>query len=59
MTDNDCTAAEAPIFPAFRLDRNELAGAFGGIGTDLPLLIGMTVAAGLKGAGVLIMRPAF
>jgi hypothetical protein len=48
-------ATEARAFPAFRLDRNELAGAFGGIGTDLPLLIGMTVAAGLKGAGVLIM----
>jgi hypothetical protein len=48
-------ATEARIFPAFRLDRNELAGAFGGIGTDLPLLIGMTVAADLRGAGVLIM----
>lgn len=38
-----------------RFDRNELAGAFGDIGTDLPLLIGMTLAAKLDGASVLIM----
>ncbi|MEN9217917.1 MAG: putative sulfate/molybdate transporter [Gloeomargarita sp. DG_2_bins_126] len=38
-----------------RFDRNELAGAFGDIGTDLPLLIGMTLAAGLDGTSVLVM----
>ena len=38
-----------------RFDRNELAGAFGDIGTDLPLIIGMILAAGLPGASVLIM----
>lgn len=36
-------------------DRNELAGAFGDIGTDLPLLVGMTLAAKLDGASVLTM----
>lgn len=38
-----------------RFDRNELAGAFGDIGTDLPLLIGLAIAARLDGASVLIM----
>ncbi|MGO9608316.1 MAG: putative sulfate/molybdate transporter [Verrucomicrobiia bacterium] len=38
-----------------RFDRNELAGAFGDIGTDLPLIVGMILAAGLDSAGVLIM----
>lgn len=37
-----------------RFDRNELAGAFGDLGT-FPLLIGMTLAAGLDGASVLLM----
>lgn len=39
----------------FRFDRNELAGAFGDIGTDLPLIVGMVVAAGLDAASVLVM----
>ena len=41
--------------PRFRFDRNELAGAFGDIGTDLPLIVGMIVAAGLDAASVLVM----
>jgi hypothetical protein len=41
--------------PRFRFDRNELAGAFGDIGTDLPLIVGMVVAAGLDAASVLTM----
>lgn len=41
--------------PALRFDRNEFAGAFGDIGTDLPLIVGMILAAGLDGASVLIM----
>ena len=44
-------AKPAPI----RFDRNELAGAFGDIGTDLPLIIGMILAAGLDAASVLVM----
>ena len=36
-----------------RVDRNELSGAFGDIGTDLPLIIGMILTAGLHPASVL------
>jgi len=35
-------------------NRNEFSGAFGDIGTDLPLIIGMILASGLNGAYVLI-----
>lgn len=35
-----------------RFDRNELGGAFGDIGTDLPLLLAMIPAAGLDAASV-------
>lgn len=38
-----------------KFDRNELAGAFGDMGTDVPLLIGMALAAGLDGTSVLVM----
>src|SRR5579871_3539624 len=38
-----------------RFDRNELAGAFGAIGTVLPLIIGMIAVGGLDAASVLIM----
>lgn len=41
--------------PSIRFDRNELAGAFGDIGTDLPLVVGVTLAANLDGTSVLIM----
>ncbi len=41
--------------PRIRFDRNELAGAFGDMGTDVPLLIGMALAAGLDGTSVLVM----
>ncbi len=50
-------AASAPAArPAvvWRLNRHELAGAFGDLGTDLPLLAAMILAAGLDAAGVLI-----
>lgn len=36
-------------------NRNELAGAFGDLGTDVPLLVGMVLAAGLDGGSVLVM----
>jgi hypothetical protein len=45
----------SPPPPALRFDRNELAGAFGDIGTDLPLVVGMILAAGLDSASVLVM----
>ena len=38
-----------------RFDRNELAGAFGDIGTDLPLIIGILTASGADTASVLIL----
>lgn len=37
-----------------RFDRNEFSGAFGDIGTDLPLIIGMILASGLNACNVLI-----
>jgi len=41
--------------PRVRFDRNELSGAFGDIGTDFPLLVGMILAAGLDAPSVLIV----
>ncbi len=38
-----------------RFDRNELSGAFGDIGTDLPLIVGMILVAKLDPASVLTM----
>ncbi len=38
-----------------RFDRNELSGAFGDIGTDLPLIIGMITCSGINGAAVFII----
>jgi xanthine/uracil/vitamin C permease (AzgA family) len=38
-----------------RFDRNELAGAFGDIGTDLPLIVGVILAANLDVASALIL----
>lgn len=46
----------APARPPLRFDRHELAGALGGLGTDLPLLIGVIGASeGLDSASVLII----
>jgi xanthine/uracil/vitamin C permease (AzgA family) len=47
--------ASANARPAIRFDRNELAGAFGDMGTDVPLLIGVALASHLDGTSVLIM----
>ena len=58
MEPSTLTQAEpcpAPTRPPIRFDRNELAGAFGDLGTDLPLLIGVIAASGVDSAGVLIM----
>jgi hypothetical protein len=46
---------QAGTAPAIRFDRNEVAGAFGDIGTDFPLIVGMILAAGLDSASVLVM----
>jgi MFS superfamily sulfate permease-like transporter len=48
------TAARTPR-PPLRFDRNELAGAFGDMGTDVPLLVGVALAARMDGASLLLM----
>lgn len=55
-TTTSATETVPPVARArIRFDRNELAGAFGDVGTDVPLLIGMALAAGLDGTSVLVM----
>ena len=44
--------------PPLRFDRRELAGAFGDLGTDFPLLVGLTLACGLDGGAVLAVAGA-
>ena len=41
--------------PRIRFDRHELAGAFGDVGTDLPLLVGIALAAKIDGTSMLVM----
>lgn len=41
--------------PRIRFDRHELAGAFGDIGTDLPLLVALIATCGLDAASVCIL----
>lgn len=43
-----------PVLTKLRFDRHELAGAFGDIGTDLPLIAGILLATGLDASGVFI-----
>lgn len=45
---------DSPDRRALRFDRNEFSGAFGDLGTDFPLIVGMVAAAGLDGPSVLI-----
>lgn len=40
--------------PRLRFDRHELAGSFGDLGTDLPLIVGLIPAAQLDPCGVLV-----
>lgn len=47
-------ASTRPV-PRLRFDRHELAGAFGDIGTDLPLLIALIATCGLDAASVCIL----
>ncbi|MBM4244926.1 MAG: transporter [Deltaproteobacteria bacterium] len=44
----------AAAAPRLRFDRHELAGAFGDVGTDLPLLVALIVTCGLDAASVCI-----
>lgn len=43
----------APV--ALRFDRHELAGAFGDLGTDLPLLVGVVIATGMDATTAFIV----
>ncbi|HVT38393.1 MAG TPA: putative sulfate/molybdate transporter, partial [Gemmatimonadaceae bacterium] len=38
-----------------RFDRNEVSGAFGDLGTSLPLIVGMIAAAHLDATSVLVV----
>lgn len=51
----DTLTSSKPTDRSIRFDRNELAGAFGDIGTDIPLITGMILASGLNPASVLIV----
>jgi len=51
----DAALSTSSARPRIRFDRNELAGAFGDIGTDLPLIIGMILATGMHSPSVLVM----
>ncbi|MGK2856080.1 MAG: putative sulfate/molybdate transporter [Thermoanaerobaculia bacterium] len=44
-----------PEAPRIRFDRHELAGAFGDVGTSLPLLVGIALAAKIDGASMLVI----
>jgi MFS superfamily sulfate permease-like transporter len=48
-------AEAAPHRPWLRFDRSELAGAFGDIGTDLPLLVALVATCDLDAASVCVM----
>jgi xanthine/uracil/vitamin C permease (AzgA family) len=53
MTSTPSPAVSAAPKPRLRFDRHEWSGAFGDMGTDLPLLVGMILAARLDSASVL------
>jgi hypothetical protein len=55
MSDAPSPTSRLPWRERVRFDRHELAGAFGDIGTDLPLIVGMIVAAGLDSASVFLV----
>jgi hypothetical protein len=44
-----------PGSASIRFDRHEVSGAFGDLGTDLPLLVGVIVAAGLDAGTVFLL----
>lgn len=53
MMHADSPVPAAAQRPRLRFDRHELSGAFGDLGTDLPLLVGMILAARLDSSSVL------
>lgn len=55
MSEASVTAKPQPSRPRIRFDRNELSGAFGDLGTDFPLIVGMILASGLEAGPVLTL----
>ena len=55
MQSADSSVAISKERVPIRFDRNEFAGAFGDIGTDLPLIVGMILAAKLDVTSVLLV----
>lgn len=49
------SATPTAAAPRVRFDRHELAGSFGDLGTDLPLIAGMIAATGIDGAHVFLI----
>lgn len=54
-TDGSTPALDGARTPWLRFDRQELAGSFGDIGTDLPLIVALIATCGLDAASVCIM----
>ena len=52
--EGDMNSIEKFFKSRVRFDRNEFAGAFGDIGTDFPLIMGMILACGIDGSSVFI-----
>lgn len=52
-TSESMTTGKAVLDNRLRFDRNELAGAFGDIGTDIPLIVGVIMTTHMDGASVL------
>ena len=44
-----------PLHDRIRFDRNEFSGAFGDLGTEFPLIVGMILVGGLDAASVLVL----
>lgn len=49
------TALHMPARAGIRFDRNEWSGAFGDLGTDLPLIVGIILASGMDSASALTL----
>lgn len=55
MSKADVIVARQPVCPPIRFDRKEWSGAFGDLGTDLPLLAAMVLVSGVNPASAFIL----
>jgi hypothetical protein len=55
LSGGEVTQAAPRTRPPIRFDRHELAGAFGDLGTDLPLLVGVVIATGMDATAAFVM----